>query len=154
ADGGLGAGVDADLSSTLFALGALRVAGSSADEPAIARALLFVRRCQNLAEDGRDDDPAFDDGGFFLTPTDPVRNKAGTAGTDRSRRVRFHSYGSATADGLRALLRCGLAPGHRRVEAARRWLERNYSATTNPGVFAPARADERDATYFYYAWSL
>jgi hypothetical protein len=115
---------------------------------------VFVTRCQNLAEAGEDDDPAFDDGGFFFTPTDPVRNKAGVAGTDRSGTVRYHSYGSATADGLRALLRCGLSPGDRRVAAARRWLERHFSATTNPGVFEPARADERDATYFYYAWSL
>jgi squalene-hopene/tetraprenyl-beta-curcumene cyclase len=150
----LGADADADISSTLFALGALRIAGASAGDSAVRKALVFVARCQNTADEGETDDPTYDDGGFFFSPTDPVRNKAGMAGTDRSGRVRYHSYGSATADGLRALLRCGLALDHRRVVAARRWLERHFSATTNPGVFEPARAADRDATYFYYAWSL
>jgi squalene-hopene/tetraprenyl-beta-curcumene cyclase len=144
---------DADISSTLFALGALQIAGAPADDPAVRKALGFVMRCQNFAEDHQAD-PPFDDGGFFFTPTDPVRNKAGVAGVDHRGQERYYSYGSATADGLRALLRCGLAPGHPRVLAARRWLEQHFSATHNPGTFAPARASERDATYFYYAWSL
>jgi hypothetical protein len=145
---------DADLSSTLFAVGALRVAGATADDPQVRKALAFVRRCQNFAEDGRDTGPSFDDGGFFFSPTDPVRNKAGASGTDRLGRERYHSYGSATADGLRALLRCGLPPDHPRVLAARAWLGRNFSAGHNPGTFEPAREVERDATYYYYAWSL
>ena len=104
---------------TLFAVGALRMAGTPDDDPAIRKALAFLSRCQNLTEEGPEGDPAFDDGGFFFTPTDPVRNKAGVAGNDRRGQVRYHSYGSATADGLRALLRCGLSPGDRRVVAAR-----------------------------------
>jgi hypothetical protein len=144
---------DADLSSTLFAVGALRVAGAKEDDPAIRAALIFIERCQNFAE-GSDADREFDDGGFFFSPTDPVRNKAGEAGTDRSGRARYHSYGSATADGLRALMRCGLAADHPRVVAARSWLERHFSASSNPGRFAPIREIERDATYHYYAWSV
>ncbi len=131
---------DADLSSTLFAIGALGVANRSTDAPAIAKALRFVERCQNFAGG---------DGGFFFSPTDPVRNKAGGPGPGR-----FHSYGSATADGLRALLRCGLTIDHPRVVAARGWLARSFSATTNPGTFEPIREPEREATYYYYAWSL
>jgi hypothetical protein len=154
ADLDAGATINADLSSTLFALGALRIAGAPEDDPAVRKALGFVARCQNLPEEGAESTPEFDDGGFFFSPTDPVRNKAGDAGKDASGQIRYHSYGSATADGLRALLRCGLPPGHRRVVAARRWLEQHFSARTNPGVFAPARAAERDATYFYYVWSL
>ncbi len=38
--------------------------------------------------------------------------------------------------------------------AARGWLARNASATTNPGTFEPIREPEREATYYYYAWSL
>ena len=132
----------------------MRIAGVEADDPAIRKALTFVRRCQNVAEGGRDADPGFDDGGFFFSPTDPVRNKAGVAGTDRHGRARYHSYGSATADGLRALLRCGLPADHPRVAAGRGWLERHFSASTHPGTFEPAREVERDATYFYYAWSV
>lgn len=146
--------VDADLSSTLFAVGAIRIAGAGVDDPAILKALAFIRTCQNFPEDGRDADPRFDDGGFFLSPVDPARNKAGEAGTDRRGRARHRSYGSASADGLRALLRCGLPPGHPRVEAARLWLERHFSATANPGAFEPIRAIERESTFFYYAWSV
>ncbi|WP_435007826.1 prenyltransferase/squalene oxidase repeat-containing protein [Tundrisphaera lichenicola] len=137
--------VDADLSSTLFAIGTLRVLGASAEDPAIRDARSFIFRCQNF-ESG---DAKLDDGGFFLTPTDPARNKAGGP-----RPGRYHSYGSTTADGLRALLRLGLAPDHPRVLAARRWLERNFSATEVPGTFEPALEPDRDATYFYYCWSL
>ena len=105
-----GRAADADISSTLFALGALRIAGTPADDAAVRKALGFVVRCQNFAEE-QEAAPTFDDGGFFFTPTDPVRNKAGVAGADRRGHERYHSYGSATADGLRALLRCGLTPG-------------------------------------------
>jgi squalene-hopene/tetraprenyl-beta-curcumene cyclase len=153
-DSTFGPHADADLSSTLFAIGALRIAGVVAEDPAIRSALTFVERCQNVADDERAGDPRFDDGGFFFTTTDPVRNKAGVAGIDRHGHTRYHSYGSATADGLRAMLRCGLARDHPRVAAARRWLETHFSATSNPGTFEPARAADRDATYFYYAWSV
>jgi len=144
--------IDGDLSSTLFALGALRlVGGTSAEDPAIRKALRFVETCQNFGKG----DPTFDDGGFFLTPTDPSRNKAGPASKpDRLGHVRFHSYGSATADGLRALLRCGLPPDHPRVAAALGWLKRNFSTSTVPGTFEGPREEDRDATYFYYCWSL
>jgi hypothetical protein len=146
--------IDADLSSTLFAIGALRIAGMEADDPAIRKALTFVQRCQNVAMSEEYRDPQYDDGGFFFSQTDPVRNKAGVAGTDRHGRLRYHSYGSTTADGLRALLRCGVSQDHPRVRAARAWLEARFSATFHPGTFERARESDRDATYYYYAWSV
>jgi Prenyltransferase and squalene oxidase repeat len=144
--------VDGDLSSTLFAIGALRlVGGAMADDPAIRKALRFVERCQNFDRG----DPTLDDGGFFLTPTDPARNKAGPhSKPDQLGHDRFHSYGSATADGLRALMRCGLPPDNPRVVGALGWLQRNFSASTVPGTFEGSREQDRDATYFYYCWSL
>jgi len=150
----LGNKVDADLSSTLFAVGALRISGMGADDPAIRKALTFIERCQNLAVSDQDGDLRYDDGGFFFTRTDPARNKAGVAGTDRHGRLRYRSYGSSTADGLRALLRCGLSQDHPRVSAARAWLEGHFSAAFHPGIFESARELDRDATYFYYAWSI
>jgi squalene-hopene/tetraprenyl-beta-curcumene cyclase len=146
--------IDADLSSTLFAIGALRISGVEAGDPVIRKALVFIERCQNVAASDAGGDPQYDDGGFFFSTTDPVRNKAGAAGTDREGRLRYHSYGSATADGLRALLRCGLARDHPRVVAAQHWLERHFSAGTHPGTFERPRAVDRDATYYYYAWSV
>jgi squalene-hopene/tetraprenyl-beta-curcumene cyclase len=58
-----------------------------------------------------------------------------------------------TADGLRALLRCGLAANHPRVVAARNWLTRNFSAAHHPGAFAADRAVLQDATWYYWVWA-
>ena len=145
---------DSNISATLFAIGALRAAGATRGDPALRRAAVFVQRCQNFADHPDTADAPFDDGGFFFSPTDPTRNKPGSAGADRSGRIRYHSYGSATADGLRALIRCGLPLDHRRVRAAHRWLANHFSAGTNPGRFEPDREVLRDSYYHYYCWSV
>jgi squalene-hopene/tetraprenyl-beta-curcumene cyclase len=147
---GLRGDFDADLSSTLFALGALAIAGRHAGDPAVARALAFAERCQNFGSG----DPAFDDGGFFFTPTNEYQNKAGSPGSDARGVRRYHSYGSMTADGLRALLRGGLPRDHPRVLAAAGWLAAHFDAASNPGAFEPAREVERDASYYYWCWSV
>lgn len=142
-----------NISATLWALEALREASTTPSDPAVRDALRFVQRCQNFADDPAAADPKFDDGGFFFMPGDAAWNKAGVAGADRAGRVRFNAYGSATADGLRALLDAGLAPQHPRVAAARLWLETRFDPDANPGVFPPDRQVLRNATYFYYAAS-
>ncbi len=144
---------DANLSATLCAVGALRIAGAEADDPAIRAALIFVERCQNWSG-GDFPEHEFDDGGFVFSPCDPSRNKAGAIGIDRARRERFASYGGPTADGLRALLRCGRAPEDARMRAALSWLERHFSAGSHPGRFAAIREVEREACFYYYAWSV
>jgi hypothetical protein len=142
---------ESNLSATVFALEALRAAGCPSSDPAFGKALTFVCRCQNYADDP---EPAFDDGGFFFMYDDPLRNKAGVAGTDRTGRQRFSSYGSMTADGLRALLACGTPLGDARVVAARQWLERHFSASLHPGRFPAQRAALRASIYYYYCWSV
>jgi squalene-hopene/tetraprenyl-beta-curcumene cyclase len=140
---------ESNLSATVAALAAMRAAGVAADNPHVRKALVFVERCQNFGDDAK-----FDDGGFFFIYDNPVRNKAGTIGKDRSGRERFASYGSTTADGWCALLLCGLPADHARVAAARRWLEANFSAATQPGSFSPDREPQRAALYYYYVCSL
>jgi squalene-hopene/tetraprenyl-beta-curcumene cyclase len=142
---------ESNLSATVFALEALRAAGCSTRDPVFDKALTFVRRCQNYAVDP---DPTFDDGGFFFMDNDSLRNKAGVAGTDRTGRTRYASYGSMTADGLRALLACGVPLTDARVTAARRWLEGRFSASVHPGRFAAGRALLQASIYYYYGWSL
>lgn len=143
---------EADLSSTLFALGALRANGVPPDDARIQSALRFVERCQNLPLEGEDSDVTRDDGGFFLSPSVALQNKAG--GTRPTpRRLRANSYGSPTADGLRALLRCGLAPDHPRVRSARAWLERNFDAARVPAAGDDARPGELEAAWTYWSWS-
>jgi squalene-hopene/tetraprenyl-beta-curcumene cyclase len=142
------------LTATVFALAALASARTPRDDPAYAAARVFVERCQNFTDDPVADEPLAADGGFFFIPGDAAQNKAGPAGVDRQGRPRFHAYGTMTADGLRALLRCGLPLEHPRVQAARGWLEQHFSATRNPGQFNPDREVLRNATYYYWAWSV
>jgi hypothetical protein len=124
--------IESNLSATLFALDALKAAGEL-DAASAKAAARFVRRCQNA------------DGGFRFIYDDPTRNKAGLATTNPPT---FHSYGSTTADGARALALCGLAGDH-----AQQWLVTHFAADTHPGTYVPAHEPNREAVYFYYAAS-
>jgi len=145
---------ESNISATVYGLGAMRCANVPPTDPVYRELLTLVERCQNFCDDAKKADAPFDDGGFFFMPGDAAKNKAGVAGTDRFGRTRFHSYGGATADGLRALLHAGLPPDHPRVLAARRWLESRFDPASNPGNFEPDRQVLRNATYYYYAWSV
>jgi squalene-hopene/tetraprenyl-beta-curcumene cyclase len=138
-----------NLSATVFALQALRAAGCPADDPAVQKARQFVERCQNFQTDRPPS--RLDDGGFFFIQGDDVRNKAGISGKDPDGQDRYASYGSTTADGLRALLFCGLPTNHPRVTAAARWLTQNF--THHPGAYVPEREVARPAVYYYYTAS-
>ena len=146
--------IESNLVATVFGVAALRSAKVPPDDPAFGAALRFVERCQNYEEDTRKRHPGLDDGGFFFVPGDALQNKAGIAGKDARGRERYHSYGTMTADGVRVLIRCGLHRDHPRVTAARHWLERHFSAQHNPGTFEPNREVLRDATYYYWSWSI
>jgi squalene-hopene/tetraprenyl-beta-curcumene cyclase len=143
-----------NLSATVFALDALGRAGVGNADLAVSKALSFIVRCQNFSDDGTGLDPRYDDGGFYFIQDDDVRNKAGQAGVDDVGRGRFASYGSATADGLRGLLLCGLPSDHPRVRAARGWLETHFSAVSHPGAYRSDREGARNALYYYYCRSL
>jgi len=146
--------VESNMVATIFGIAALRSAKIPGDDGVWQDILVFVSRCQNFAAKPEEADAEFDDGGFFFIPNDPLQNKAGAAGRDRLGRQRFHSYGSMTADGLRALIRCGLKPDHPRVIAARKWLESNFDPANVPGVYEKDREVLRNATYYYWAWAV
>lgn len=147
-------GLAGNLSATLFAIGALRLAGVSPEDPALVAARVFVERCQNLPPGaGRGD--STHDGGFFFSPVVADSNKAGALADAPAVAplARYRSYGSMTADGARALIRLGSPPDHPRVRAAATWLERHYRADRNPGDFPPNAEVRRESSYFYYAWT-
>src|SRR5207253_6495389 len=75
-------------------------------------------------------------------------------GRDAGGKPHFASYGSTTADGLRALLLCGLPPNDDRVQSARRWLVTNFKPGTHPGRYAERLEPNRMGVYFYYSASL
>lgn len=130
--------IESNLSATLFALDALRAAGET-DAEVYKKAAGFVLRCQN------------DDGGFHFIYDDPVRNKAGVATNDPPS---FHSYGSTSADGFRALRLCLLPEHEKREQAAADWLKKNFRADHHPGTYVKAHEPNRDAVYYYYAASV
>ena len=124
-----------NLSNTMFALEALQAGGLQSGDAPLLAGLKFVERCQNFGDDK--------DGGFFFSPTHKKQNKAGE----------FHSYGSTTADGIRALLAAGAKPDSPRVKAARKWLLTNFNAEKNPGDFPKDRRRWCDGLLYYWGWS-
>jgi hypothetical protein len=129
-----------NLSASLHALGALHWVGVPADDPAFVAARRFVERCQNH--------PA-GDGGFFFTPANRLQNKADLDEATG----RYLSYGSMTADGLRALRKVGHPMGSPRYAAAARWFDARFDAQRAPGDYPPARQVQRRSVYYYWAWS-
>ncbi|HYX91043.1 MAG TPA: prenyltransferase/squalene oxidase repeat-containing protein [Myxococcaceae bacterium] len=143
--------LSSNLPATVIAAGALAMSGVPPGDPALVRARKFVERCQNLSPPERAD-PAWDDGGFFFTPANQVQNKA-MGGTDRHGATRFRSYGTVTADGIRALLRLGATPADPRVRAAAEWLERRFSARKPAGEYPEIRAVQQVSVRYYWAWT-
>ncbi len=134
-DGGSGELPTANLSATVLAIGALVLGGAAADDPALLRARGFVERCQR------------EDGGMFFSPAEPGANKAGSDAKGP------RSYGSMTADGVRALLRLARPIDDPAVSSAIGFLNRSFDATRNPGAFPASDEVRRESSYFYWAWT-
>lgn len=143
----------ANISATVFAIGALKLARVPPDDAAWQDAKMFVERCQNHSDDSARRDARFDDGGFVFSPEDAATSKPGQAGVDRFGRARLHSYGSATADGTRCLIQLGFPRDHPRVLAAKRWLVQHFETSKNPGEFNVDRQSLAHATKFYWLWT-
>jgi hypothetical protein len=121
-------------------------------EPLLHDAQRFVFRCQNFRPDAAGPDAAFNDGGFHFMLGDPVRNKPGVAGVDSTGATRFWSYGSATVDGLRALVITG--EFRDRHTAAAHWIEERFEGMNHPGTYPEERKSLQPALDYYYAASL
>jgi squalene-hopene/tetraprenyl-beta-curcumene cyclase len=153
--------IESNLSATVFALEALKAAGVT-DPQVYLRADFFLRRCQN------------EDGGFHFIYDDPVRNKAGAVEQPPAKPEHFHSYGSTTADGVRAAAITEVVRRREEDEAAAKaakpfiiargnatpqmkgveWLRKNFRADAHPGVYVAQHERNRDAVYYYYAASV
>lgn len=124
------------LSSTMWAVGALSLAGVPHDDAALVAAKSFIARCRAA------------DGGFFLTPTNPVANKAGAIEGDG-----FAGYGSATADAARLLLRLRVPRTDPLLDGAARWLAAHVDGAHQSGAFPPAQQFAKDGSRYYSAWT-
>ena len=132
-----------DLSMTRYVVEALHTAGVPVDDPAFARARIFIERCQNYDPQNSKDS----DGGFFFSTTEVDTNKAGQDGG------RFRSYGTTTADGILALLAIGRPAGDARVRAAHNWLVSHHRDMAVPGFVGQAYQRWPKGLAFYYAAS-
>lgn len=108
-------------------------------DAAVGRAKAWVLRCQQP------------DGGFCFT-TEPMslNNKAGFLDEQRSQP---RSYGTATCDGILALLAMGLNGGAEPVRKAAAWLTERKSLELVPGFedLPPELGWQRGLRYYYYA---
>ncbi len=120
-----------DLSMTRYVLQALAAAEVPKSDPAWTRARVFVERCQNP------------DSGFFFSTVVLDANKAG-----QDAESHYRSYGTATADGMLALLALG---DRDRAQAARRWLIEHDRPDGAPGFVDEAHQRWIQGLRFYYA---
>jgi hypothetical protein len=136
-----------NVSVTCFVLEALSTVKANAQAEAIntakAAALAWLKRAQ----------AASGDGGFpFTAKANSLNNKAEWKDADRSQP---RSYGSATCDGLRGLLACGLGADDAAPRAALQWLSQQTSVDRVPGFeTAPPELGWQEGLRFYYAQSL
>ena len=158
--GGMGYGGDErpDLSNTQMSLDALRAAGLDEDHEAFQKALNFIKKCQNLSEvnptevilsDGKRVVAGNDGGGTYY----PGNSKAGVKKIDDGVYV-ARSYGSMTYALLKSLIFTGLDKDDRRVRAAVKWIENNYTLDENPGFDKEKNPDAGQQGLFYYYMTL
>jgi squalene-hopene/tetraprenyl-beta-curcumene cyclase len=120
-----------DLSNTSFMIDALKSLGRDENDEAIQNALLFVTRCQNLesSENSSPHAALVNDGGFYYTPAAGGESQAG-----KTENGGLRSYASMTYAGLKSMIFAGVDTDDKRVQAALKFLQKNYSVEINPGM--------------------
>jgi hypothetical protein len=123
-----------DLSMTRHVLQALRESGLvPQSDPLFTNAQVYLSRLQNP------------DGGFFFSTTEEDTNKAGG----------HNSYGTATADGILALLATGVSREDARIQKAWQWLVGGHLRPDRiPGFTGEAYERWHQGLAYYYAASL
>ncbi len=162
--GSIGYGGDrrGDLSNTQMALDALRTAGLPKDHDAIQKALIFLRRCQNLpgkgswtgirrtADGRRVQVRAGSDGGAAYYPgNSPAGYDPTSDGAEIPR-----SYGSMTYALLKCYVLAGLPKNDPRLQAALAWAAKHWTLDENPGAAPKLGEKARYQGLFYYYLTL
>lgn len=128
-----------DQSNTSFFIDALKASENPENREAIEKALVFISRCQNLESEHNTSEFAakVGDGGFYYTPAAGGASMAGKTANGGLR-----SYGSMTYAGLKSMIYAGVDAKDPRVQAALKWIKKNYDLSSNPGM--------GDAGVYYY----
>lgn len=122
-----------DLSHTRRVLEALRVALEDSKHPAFANGKRFLATMQSP-----------EDGGFISSSVTLGTNKGRWDGTS------FHSYATASCDGLMALLATGLSPTAPEVQAVFGWLKRHPALESPEGMPKDDPNQWHRAMFFYH----
>jgi len=157
--GGIGYGNDErpDLSNLNLAIDALRAADLPKDDPAVARMLRFLDRCQNRSEsnptvvsaEGHRVLAGNDGGGIYY----PGNSPAGYVDLPDGTRV-ARSYGSMTYSLLKGYVFAGLPTEDPRVQAALGWIRKNWTLEENPGFDRTKDPRAGHQGYYYYLYTL
>lgn len=132
-----------NVSVLLYAVEALEKTDHPQAAAALTRAKGWLSRCQDSTGDG---------GFAFTTEPMSLNNKAEFQDAKQSRP---RSYGSATADGLRALVHCGVQPTDRRVIESAAWLAKHPGTALVPGFDGlPLELGWQRGLRYYYLASL
>jgi len=140
--GGIGYGSDgknSNMSTTHYALVALKEAGVPEDSDVWKRAVAFVASCQNNAETNKAEWAGVANDGGFIYAAKP-ESKAGEV--EVRGKKGWRSYGSMTYAGYLCYVYAKLPRDDPRVKAAFKWITENYTLDENPGI--------KDQGLFYY----
>lgn len=147
-----------DMSNTQIMLQGLHDSGLDPEDPAFARALTFIARCQGI-----DDNQYFprgtlvNDGGVIYAtsingehPEIPV-SYANPQAVDEARAGRpvsgLRGYGSMTYAAFKSFAYAKLPPDDPRVRGALQWIQTHYTLDQNPGM---PEAIGQQGLYYYY----
>ena len=147
-----------DMSNTQIMLQGLHDAGLDPEDPAFARALTFIARCQGVADNTYfPEGTIVNDGGVIYAtsinrehPDIPV-SYANPQAVDEARAGRpvsgLRGYGSMTYAAFKSFAHAKLAADDPRVVGARAWIAANYTLDQNPGM--PADIGQQGLFYYY-----
>lgn len=142
-----------DLSNTQWAVEALRETGVGAEDPLFKKVVVFLKRCQNESG-GNDYDGKqaglirINDGGARYSPIESKVRVTVPGG-----KYKLPSYGSMTYAFLKSMIYAGVDRDDPRVQAAFRWIVRNYSLDANPGFSGEKNAGRQGLFYYYHTMS-
>jgi squalene-hopene/tetraprenyl-beta-curcumene cyclase len=128
---------------------ALHEAGVSGDDPAMKRALAFVKRMQNRTEGTAGEvfvAKGEDDGGFVYAVRRQGATFVGESKAGESRRG-LRSYGSMTYIGFKSMLYANVAKDDPRVQAAYEWIRRYWRLDSNPNM---PEGQSKEGLFYYY----
>lgn len=156
---GYGGDVRGDLSNSQFAVEALRKTELEADHEALAKAIVFLQRTQNLrksndfsgktknSDGGWQRTTSGDDGGSAYYPGNSPAGYVELADGTKIPR----SYGSMTYALLKTYTLCGVEANDPRIKAAVGWIKKNWNLDVNPG--SDPKLPEKfkfQGLYYYY----